>query len=280
MKSSPDDLGYFILHKPRGTLSSRVDANVTNLIQDRCHPRFGKQKGGVPCTTVYDISSKAGFPTNFGLVGRLDKDTSGIMLMTNDNQLATALRNPDDEKGIEIEEDDGSPHESSLLSPSSFEPFKVKVYRAIFMARKKTVMSRAFSDGELEELAEKLSDPFTFRRNGNEYHTRRSNVQIFKQFQDENYRKGRDDLGWCIDIEIRISEGKHHQIRRIASRGNFCVLSLVRTCIASILHLDSIPNEGDCRYLTEEEVQAIKGFCSTHDAQRTGEQARVVIRDT
>ena len=27
----------------------------------------------------------------------------------NDNQLATALRNPDDEKGIEIEEDDGSP---------------------------------------------------------------------------------------------------------------------------------------------------------------------------
>ena len=63
-----------------------MDANVTNLIQDRCHPRFGKQKGGVPCTTVYDISSKAGFPTNFGLVGRLDKDTSGIIAARNERQ--------------------------------------------------------------------------------------------------------------------------------------------------------------------------------------------------
>ena len=44
-------------------------------------------------------------------------------------------------------------------------------------------------------------------------------MPIFKQFQDKII--GRDDLGWCIDIEIRISEGKHHQIRRIASRGNF-----------------------------------------------------------
>ena len=39
------------------------------------------------------------------------------------------------------------------------------------MARKKLSCLVPFHDGELEELAEELSNPFTFRRNGNEYHT-------------------------------------------------------------------------------------------------------------
>jgi len=63
---------YLIMHKPSGVITTRKDE---------------KER-----TTVYDILGEIGqwvFP-----VGRLDKDSSGLLLFTNDTRLGERLTNP------------------------------------------------------------------------------------------------------------------------------------------------------------------------------------------
>ena len=63
---------YVLLHKPAGYLTTYKDPK------------------GRP--TVYDLIAEVG--TFLSTVGRLDFDTSGLLLMTNDNQLAERVTNP------------------------------------------------------------------------------------------------------------------------------------------------------------------------------------------
>ena len=63
---------YLLLHKPTGYLTTYHD------------------KQGRP--TVYDLIADVG--TFLSTVGRLDLDTSGLLLMTNDNQFAERVNNP------------------------------------------------------------------------------------------------------------------------------------------------------------------------------------------
>ncbi|MBV8896971.1 MAG: rRNA pseudouridine synthase [Acidobacteriaceae bacterium] len=64
---------YVLLYKPKGYLTTYRDPQ------------------GRP--TVYDLIP--GIDEFVGTVGRLDLDTTGLLLLTNDNQLAEALTNPD-----------------------------------------------------------------------------------------------------------------------------------------------------------------------------------------
>jgi len=64
---------YLLLYKPTGYLTTYRDP------------------GGRP--TVYDLIADVG--TFVSPVGRLDLDTSGLLLMTNDNQLAERVTNPE-----------------------------------------------------------------------------------------------------------------------------------------------------------------------------------------
>ena len=64
---------YVLLYKPTGYLTTYKDP------------------GGRP--TVYDLVADVG--TFLSPVGRLDLDSSGLLLMTNDNQLAERITNPD-----------------------------------------------------------------------------------------------------------------------------------------------------------------------------------------
>ena len=115
----------FLVHKPINVLSSKCDSLnwKNNKPQDKTTIHESR-------VTVYDIAKKAGYPTNFGLVGRLDYETSGIMLMTSDNTFASAIRDP-------IEPDDSNnddsnvcdDHCSSWNPPSNFDmSFKEKDY--------------------------------------------------------------------------------------------------------------------------------------------------------
>ncbi|HTS65216.1 MAG TPA: pseudouridine synthase [Candidatus Acidoferrales bacterium] len=64
---------YILLYKPRGYVTS-----------------YGDPEGR---PTVYDLVADAG--TWLAPVGRLDLDTSGLLLMTNDNQFAERITNPE-----------------------------------------------------------------------------------------------------------------------------------------------------------------------------------------
>lgn len=65
---------YFVLNKPRSVISS-------------AHDDKGRK-------TVVDIVHDAGVPGRIYPVGRLDYDTTGVLILTNDGQLANSLMHP------------------------------------------------------------------------------------------------------------------------------------------------------------------------------------------
>lgn len=65
---------YFLMNKPRGVISS-------------VHDDKGRK-------TVVDIVHDAGVPGRIYPVGRLDYDTTGVLILTNDGDLANSLMHP------------------------------------------------------------------------------------------------------------------------------------------------------------------------------------------
>lgn len=41
-------------------------------------------------------------------------------------------------------------------------------------------------------------------------------VSVLRRWNDSKYvyHESKSSLGWCVDVRVRIAEGKHHQIRR------------------------------------------------------------------
>ena len=180
-----------------------------------------------------------GFPIDVGLVGRLDCGTSGIILFSDDQVLAKGIRDPVDD-------------DSDLI----LSPYKQKIYDVVLLSSRKYT---SICDLDVLLIELELSSPYTFNRGGTEYHTNSyTQVNVTSIYQEkEKYGFGRPDLGWVIGVKVTLNEGKHHQIRRMASLNGYKVISLTRICIANILNIDSIPNPGDCRWLTEGEIEEI-----------------------
>lgn len=75
---------YFMMNKPKGVVSATKDPvskTVLNVLEECLKEKYGEDLSGIP---VRDI-----FP-----VGRLDKDTAGLLLLTNDGELSHNLLSP------------------------------------------------------------------------------------------------------------------------------------------------------------------------------------------
>ena len=66
---------YVVLNKPAGCVTARQTNN------------------GRALPTVYDVLTAAGFATDLGHAGRLDTDTEGLLLFTDDGLLLQAMTN-------------------------------------------------------------------------------------------------------------------------------------------------------------------------------------------
>ena len=90
---------YFLLHKPLGVVTQRDDAS-TRAYRDHAAEtsrwRVFRRRAFLP--TVFD-GLPAGFP-HVSPVGRLDKETSGLLLFTDDGALSTRLLRPRPDKGV------------------------------------------------------------------------------------------------------------------------------------------------------------------------------------
>lgn len=73
MPVSVKEFRYFILNKPAGVITATTDGRVK---------------------TVMDIVKGKGIPLDMSPVGRLDKDTVGLLLITNDGALAHSMLSP------------------------------------------------------------------------------------------------------------------------------------------------------------------------------------------
>jgi 16S rRNA pseudouridine516 synthase len=175
---------YLMMNKPQGVLSATEDSvgeTVIDLLE------LGDQ--------VYEP-----FP-----VGRLDKDTEGLLLITNDGQLA-----------------------HKLLSPKKHVP---KTYFA--------VIDQAVTDEDVKAFAEgvTLDDG---------YETKPGELKILKS-------------GIRSDIELTITEGKFHQVKRMFEAVGKKVIYLKRISMGP-LPLDETLELGEYRELTEEEVNLLKEY--------------------
>ncbi|MCF6138342.1 pseudouridine synthase [Pseudalkalibacillus berkeleyi] len=179
---------YLMLNKPDGVISATED---------------GRHETVIDLLNLEDAAFEP-FP-----VGRLDKDTEGLLLITNDGRLA---------------------HE--LLSPKKHVQ---KVYFAVI-------------DGEVTQ-----DDQIAFRKGvtlEDGYETKPADLKILKS-------------GATSEIELTITEGKFHQVKRMFEAVGKKVTYLKRIEMGA-LKLDPELNLGEYRALTEDELLSI-GAVSSHE---------------
>lgn len=173
---------YLMMNKPPGVISATEDMYDQTVIDllDPFHQHFKP------------------FP-----VGRLDKDTEGFLLITNDGQLS-----------------------HNLLSPKKHVP---KVYYAQIEGEVVEADIEAFAQGVTLEDG---------------YHTKPGKLKILK-------------AGEQSEIELEISEGKFHQVKRMFESVGKTVTYLKRLSMGP-LELDENLELGEYRELTTEEVEKLK----------------------
>lgn len=172
---------YLMMNKPPGFISATEDA-VEDTVIDLLQPE----------ELVFQP-----FP-----VGRLDKDTEGLLLLTNDGQLA-----------------------HKLLAPKRNVP---KTYYAIIDGEVNSTDVNAFNKGVV------LDDG---------YKTKPGKLTIIKS-------------GVRSEIELTITEGKFHQVKRMFQAVGKRVIYLKRLSMGS-LKLDDTLLLGEYRELTDQEVKML-----------------------
>ncbi|KHF39686.1 pseudouridine synthase [Halalkalibacter okhensis] len=172
---------YLMLNKPQGVISATEDQEHETVID----------------LLLYEHAMYEPFP-----VGRLDKDTEGFLLITNDGQFSHAL-----------------------MSPRKHVP---KTYAA-------TVRGKVTEE----------------------------DVELFKQgvTLDDGYVTKPAELviknhGTVSEIELTITEGKYHQVKRMFEAVGKKVLTLKRLKIAD-LELDPKLELGTYRELTQKEIDLL-----------------------
>ena len=186
---------YYLLHKPAGCISATEDRSqqtVLDLIADRSRDDL--------------------FP-----VGRLDKDTEGLLLITNDGDLAHRLLHP--KKHVD------------------------KTYFARVRGKATPDMVQAFVDGldigdEKPTLPAKLEIVSTGR------------VAVIETEEGEKVPTE------VSEVKITIREGRFHQVKRMMEAVGSEVLYLKRLTMGP-LTLDEDLALGEYRPLTEEEKLAL-----------------------
>lgn len=173
---------YLLMNKPAGVISATED-NYDQTVIDLLEP-FHQHYEPFP-------------------VGRLDKDTEGFLLITNDGQLT-----------------------HNLLSPKKHVP---KVYYAQI-------------DGEVKEEHIALFEEGVIIDDG--YQTKPAKLKILAS-------------GAQSEIELEISEGKFHQVKRMFKAIGTEVTYLKRLSMGP-LELDPALELGEYRELTKEEVAMLQ----------------------
>jgi len=232
---------YFLTNKPIGVTSSKVN---DLLLDPRWKDVEEKREEAEGKRTVYDVVEEKGFPTDIGLIGRLDAQTSGLLMFTDDAYLAHAILHP-----------------PKVLGAMGNSRYKSKTYLLTLLAKKKHRLYEDWNSQIKQAYEEEFALPFSFSLNGVTHEASRpKELVILDRFQDESKMlNGIKELGWCLLVRVTLEEGKHHQIRRIAKRSDFHIVSLERIRLAGdLLQIESVPRPGDTRWLSEEEVDELR----------------------
>ena len=198
---------YYMLHKPRGCITARRDARHK---------------------TVMDIFPEEKRDLLFP-VGRLDKDTEGLLIVTNDGMLSFGLMNP-----------------AHKVSKTYFfwalgEPSKEKLYEL-----ERGVRIYAGNEDVTSPATVCVLETATL-----------FDISDLLDYEDTKISKRRGELP-VYSGTITITEGKKHQVKRMIRYAGNRVLYLKRLSISG-LTLDPELCPGEYRPLTDEELSLLRG---------------------
>lgn len=215
---------YYMLNKPAGVVSATEDSREKTVLDLLRDPEGGAAGDGQPAADgaaagpAQPVLRKGLFP-----VGRLDKDTEGLLLITDDGQLAHRLLAP----GKHVD----------------------KTYYALVSGRVTEEDIRAFAEG-LDVDGEFRAMPALLRTDPQAV---RACASLIRAELRENVSAENTQ---CSQTLVTIKEGKYHQIKRMfAARGKE-VLYLKRLSMGP-LHLDASLAPGQFRSLTQEEIDLL-----------------------
>ncbi|MBQ9200091.1 MAG: rRNA pseudouridine synthase [Lachnospiraceae bacterium] len=204
-KLTYNEFEYFMLNKPQGVISATKDDREKTVVE-----------------LITENKRRDLFP-----VGRLDKDTEGLLIITNDGKLANRLLAP----GKHVD----------------------KTYFAIIA-------------GEVtEDTVLRFAEGIDI---GDDKPTAPSKLRII--YDDMSYTTdiAYDSIDYDDDIasndivkskvEITITEGRYHQIKRMFEAVGMRVIYLKRLSMGS-LSLDNSLKPGEYRRLTDDEVELLIG---------------------
>lgn len=191
-------MDYFLIYKPFQVLSQFTSTEGKLCLKDILH-----------------------VPTDVYPVGRLDYDSEGLLLITNDKSINQQLLNP-------------------------------------IFAHQRTYWVQVDGAITTEALAQ-LSKGVTINVDGKSYKTKPAHLEQLPdalQVPDRNppirFRKN-IPTSW---VSIQLTEGKNRQVRKMFAQVGFPVLRLIRAKLGKYSIQDMQP--GDCLSLTASEVQ--EGF--------------------
>ena len=190
-------MDYFLIYKPFQVLSQFTSTEGKLCLKDILH-----------------------VPTDVYPVGRLDYDSEGLLLITNDKSINQQLLNP-------------------------------------IFAHQRTYWVQVDGAITTEALAQ-LSKGVTINVDGKSYKTKPSKLEQLSdalQVPDRNppirFRKN-IPTSW---VSIQLTEGKNRQVRKMFAQVGFPVLRLIRAKLGKYSIQDMQP--GDCISLTASEVQEV-----------------------
>jgi len=194
---------YYMFNKPRGCITARKDENCKTVLD------------------YFDIDNKNGlFP-----VGRLDKDTEGLLLLTNDGELNHRLMYPD--KHVEKTYFFWA---FGSLDFAAKERLKTGIMIGLDEALAKAVKIEVEEEGIYQEFQDKMNI-----------------INIKKIKKNPSYQP-------VASGYITISEGRKHQVKRMLKAVGCYVVYLKRVSIGGLM-LDETLEKGQYRELTEKEIQ-------------------------
>ena len=133
---------YFILHKPAGFLTARTDQKAPVVMELLTTPENLERLGGTLIRA--DLAP----------VGRLDKDTEGLLLLTNDGALAHRLLSPKKEvpKTYYLQTETPIPADAPeiLLKPVEFSDFTSKPARLELLGEREARIT--VTEGKFHEV--------------------------------------------------------------------------------------------------------------------------------
>lgn len=250
---------YYMLHKPAGVLSASEDrrqTTVVDLIRDATstdasaanasradhHAAGGHADGSIARSTEEELVRKDLFP-----VGRLDKDTEGLLIITNDGPLAHQLLVPKHHIDKTY---------YAIVTGTITEDDQRAFTRGIRYDEKLTALPatlRVLSTGRtVADLRSELGFTATSERL---LRTRLAGPAFIGAEEPADITE--DSL--VSEVEITIQEGKFHQIKKMvkALPGGKEILYLRRITMGT-LRLDPNLAPGEFRQLSDAEIKILK----------------------